>query len=176
MCMAFGKFPRALQPSSAMGREQPNQRCHGSTRAAGTASMACSLTRRETCTSEARITFHTAGKQTAFSRFPMRARRRAPKLVWADAQMVSPVDGGYPPMVDKRGFLWIATSYYNNWAPAGVNGPQCDTTTQQAATATCLYSTIVIWKPGALGLGTSPVGGPERCADHGILGRRQAAE
>jgi sugar lactone lactonase YvrE len=84
----------------------------------------------------------------------------SPKLVWNDTQMVSPVDGGYPPMVDKRGFLWIATSYYNNWAPAGVNGPQCDTTTQQAATATCLYSTIVLWKPGALGLGTSPVGGP----------------
>ncbi len=84
----------------------------------------------------------------------------SPKLVWNDTAMVSPVDGGYPPMVDKRGFLWIATSYYNNWAPAGVNGPQCDTTTQQAATATCLYSTIVLWKPGALSLGTSPVGGP----------------
>ncbi len=84
----------------------------------------------------------------------------SPKLVWADTQMVSPVDGGYPPMVDKRGFVWIATSYYNNWAPAGVNGPECDTTTQQTATATCLYSTIVLWKPGALGLGTSPVGGP----------------
>lgn len=63
-------------------------------------------------------------------------------------------------MVDKRGFVWIATSYYNNWAPAGVNGPACDTTTQQTATATCLYSTIVMWKPGALGMGTSPVGGP----------------
>jgi hypothetical protein len=84
----------------------------------------------------------------------------SPKLTWADTVMVSPVDGGYPPMMDKRGFLWVATSYYNNWAPAGINGPQCDTTTQQAATATCLYSSIVIWKPGALGLGNSPVGGP----------------
>ncbi len=85
----------------------------------------------------------------------------SPKLVWADTQMISPVDGGYPPMVDKRGFVWIATSYYNNWAPAGINGPQCDTTTtQQAATATCLYSSIVLWKPGALSLGASPVGGP----------------
>ena len=83
-----------------------------------------------------------------------------PDLNWADTQMVSPVDGGYPPMVDKRGFIWIATSYYNNWAPAGVNGPQCDTTTQQTATATCLYSSMVIWKPGALSLGTSLVGGP----------------
>jgi hypothetical protein len=84
----------------------------------------------------------------------------SPKLVWNDTVMVSPVDGGYPPMVDKRGFVWIATSYYNNWAPAGVNGPQCDTTTQQAATATCLYSSIVLWKPGALSLGSSPAGGP----------------
>ncbi len=84
----------------------------------------------------------------------------APKLVWADTVMVSPVDGGYPPMVDKRGFLWIATSYNNNWSPAGVNGPQCDTTDLQTQTATCLTSTIVEWKPGALGLGTSPVGGP----------------
>ena len=83
-----------------------------------------------------------------------------PDLNWADTVMISPVDGGYPPMVDKRGFIWIATSYYNNWAPPGVNGPQCDTTTQQNATATCLYSSIVLWKPGALSLGTSPVGGP----------------
>jgi hypothetical protein len=83
-----------------------------------------------------------------------------PKLVWTDTVMVSPVDGGYPPMVDKRGFLWIATSYNNDWAPAGVNGPTCDTTTLQSQTATCLTSTIVVWEPGALALGTSPVGGP----------------
>jgi len=84
----------------------------------------------------------------------------SPNLVWADTVMVSPVDGGYPPMVDKRGLLWIATSYNNNWAPAGVNGPTCDTSTLQAETATCLTSTIVLWKPGALDLGTSAVGGP----------------
>lgn len=99
------------------------------------------------------------GQADGVFEIPNEGTPTSPKLVWADAQMVSPVDGGYPPMVDKRGFLWVATSYYNNWAPAGVNGPQCDTTTQQAATATCLYSTIVIWKPGALGLGTAPVGG-----------------
>ncbi len=84
----------------------------------------------------------------------------SPSLVWADAVMVSPVDGGYPPLVDKRGLLWIATSYNNNWAPPGVNGPTCDTSTLQAETATCLTSTIVLWKPGALDLGTSAVGGP----------------
>ena len=100
------------------------------------------------------------GQADGVFEIPNEGTPTSPKLVWADAQMVSPVDGGYPPMVDKRGFLWVATSYYNNWAPAGVNGPQCDTTTQQTATATCLYSSIVIWKPGALGLGSSPVGGP----------------
>lgn len=84
----------------------------------------------------------------------------SPKLVWADTVMVSPVDGGYPPMVDNRGFVWIATSYNNNWSPSGVNGPQCDTTDVQTEAATCLTSTIVEWKPGALGLGASTVGGP----------------
>jgi len=82
-----------------------------------------------------------------------------PNLVWADAVMVSPVDGGYPPMVDSRGLLWIATSYYNDWAPTGVNGPTCDTTSVATADATCLDSTIVLWKPGALDLGSTPVGG-----------------
>jgi hypothetical protein len=82
-----------------------------------------------------------------------------PNLVWADTVMVSPVDGGYPPLVDKRGLLWIATSYNNNWAPAGVNAPNCDTTTVQTATATCLESSIVLWKPGALDLGSTAVGG-----------------
>jgi sugar lactone lactonase YvrE len=100
------------------------------------------------------------GQADGIFEIPNEGTPASPKLVWNDTQMVSPVDGGYPPMVDQRGFLWIATSYYNNWAPAGVNGPNCDTTTQQAATATCLYSSIVVWKPGALGLGTSPVGGP----------------
>ena len=100
------------------------------------------------------------GQADGIFMIPNEGTPTSPKLVWADTQMVSPVDGGYPPMVDKRGFVWIATSYYNNWAPAGVNGPNCDTTTQQAATATCLLSTIVLWKPGALNLGSSPVGGP----------------
>ena len=83
----------------------------------------------------------------------------SPNLVWTDTVMVSPVDGGYPPMVDSRGLLWIATSYYNDWAPAGLNGPTCDTTSVTTADATCLDSTIVLWKPGALNLGSTPVGG-----------------
>lgn len=84
----------------------------------------------------------------------------APNLVWNDTVMVSPVDGGYPPLVDPRGFLWIATSYNNNWSPAGWNGPSCDSTNLQTQTATCLTSTMVVWKPGALNLGTTAVGGP----------------
>jgi sugar lactone lactonase YvrE len=82
-----------------------------------------------------------------------------PNLVWNDTVMVSPVDGGYPPLVDPRGFLWIATTYNNNWGgPAGANFPACDTTNQQTQTATCLTSTIVIWKPGALNLGAGVAG------------------
>jgi sugar lactone lactonase YvrE len=84
----------------------------------------------------------------------------SPNLNWADTVMVSPVDGGYPPLVDPRGFLWIATTYNGNWAPYGVNGPNCDSTTLQTQTATCLESTIVMWKPGALNLGASNVGAP----------------
>lgn len=100
------------------------------------------------------------GQADGIFMIPNEGTPSAPKLVWADTVMVSPVDGGYPPYVDKRGFLWIATSYNNNWSPAGVNGPTCDTTDLQTQTATCLTSTIVEWKPGALGLGTSAVGGP----------------
>lgn len=83
----------------------------------------------------------------------------SPNLVWADAIMVAPVNASYPPMVDSRGFLWIATGWYNNWAPDGTNAPNCDTTTVDTAAATCLTSTIVLWKPGAADLGASAVGG-----------------
>ncbi len=83
----------------------------------------------------------------------------APNLVWNDTVMVSPVDGGFAPLVDPRGFVWIATSYNNNWYPSGVNGPSCDSTDLQTQTATCVYSTMVVWKPGALNLGSTPVGG-----------------
>jgi sugar lactone lactonase YvrE len=84
----------------------------------------------------------------------------SPTLNWNDMVMVSPVDGGYPPLVDPRGFLWIATSYNNNWYPTGWNGPSCDSTNLQTETATCLTSTIVLWKPGALNMGSSTAGGP----------------
>ena len=82
-----------------------------------------------------------------------------PNLVWADTIMVSPVNASYPPMVDSRGLLWIATGWYNNWAPDGTNARNCNTTTVDTAAATCLTSTIVLWKPGAADLGATAVGG-----------------
>jgi hypothetical protein len=82
-----------------------------------------------------------------------------PNLVWADTIMVSPVNASYPPMVDSRGLLWIATGWYSNWAPDGTNAPNCDTNTVDTAAATCLTSTIVLWKPGAADAGSTPVGG-----------------
>jgi hypothetical protein len=83
----------------------------------------------------------------------------APNLVWADMVEVSPVGGGFPPLVDPRGLIFIATGGNGNWAPPGVNAPSCDTTTLQAETATCLESSIVLWKPGAAVIGSSTVGG-----------------
>ena len=83
----------------------------------------------------------------------------SPNLVWADTVMVAPVNASYPPMVDSRGLLWIATGWYNNWAPDGTNAPNCDVTTTDTAAATCLTSTVVLWKPGAADLGASAVGG-----------------
>ena len=88
----------------------------------------------------------------------------SPNLVWDDTVMVAPVNAGFPVLVDPRGLLWIATGWYSNWAPAGTNAPSCDTSAQlpqpQTAAATCLASTIVLWKPGAADLGASAVGAP----------------
>lgn len=83
----------------------------------------------------------------------------SPNLVWADAIMVAPVSASFSPMVDRRGLLWIATGGSSNWAPAGISAPQCDTSTTETAAATCLSSTIVLWKPGAADLGASATGG-----------------
>ncbi len=83
----------------------------------------------------------------------------SPNLVWADTVEVSPVSTGFPPLVDPRGLLFIATGGSGNWAPPGVNSPTCDTTTTQTAAATCLASTIVLWRPGTAILGSAPAGG-----------------
>jgi sugar lactone lactonase YvrE len=82
-----------------------------------------------------------------------------PNLNWGDTVEIAPVGGGFPPLVDPRGLIFIATGGSGNWAPPGVNAPSCDTTTLQAETATCLESSIVLWKPGTAVIGSSPVGG-----------------
>jgi hypothetical protein len=84
----------------------------------------------------------------------------APNLVWADTVRVSPVASGFSPLVDPRGLLWIPTGGSSNWAPPGSAAPTCDTTSTQTVDATCLDSTIVLWKPGSLNMGSSPVGTP----------------
>ncbi len=83
----------------------------------------------------------------------------SPNLVWADTVMVSPVGSGFPPLVDPRGLIFLATGGSGNWGPPGVNVPSCDTTNLQTETATCLYSSVVLWKPGTAVVGSSPVGG-----------------
>jgi hypothetical protein len=79
----------------------------------------------------------------------------APNLVWADTTRVSPVGAGFPVMLDPRGLMWIATGGSGNWVPSGSNAPACDSSSIQAANATCLTSSIVLWKPGALNLTSS---------------------
>lgn len=82
-----------------------------------------------------------------------------PNLVWNDTVRVAPITAQFPPLVDPRGLLWIAIGWYTNWAPSGTNAPTCDTSSTQAETATCLESTIVLWKPGAAVLGSAAAGG-----------------
>lgn len=81
-----------------------------------------------------------------------------PNLNWNDTMMISPVQAGHQPFVDPRGLLWIATGGNSNWAPTGTLAPTCDATTVQTADATCLESTIVLWKPGIAGGSTSAGG------------------
>jgi hypothetical protein len=82
----------------------------------------------------------------------------SPNLVWADTVQVSPVASGFSVLVDPRGLLWIPTGGSSNWAPPGSSAPNCDSTNTQTVDATCLDSTIVLWKPGTLDMGSSPVG------------------
>ena len=78
----------------------------------------------------------------------------APKLVWADTIMVSPVGSGFSVLIDPRGFLWIPTGGSGNWAPPGTVAGPCSSTN----VAGCTSSTVVLWKPGAVNVGASPVG------------------
>ncbi len=82
----------------------------------------------------------------------------SPNLNWNDTVMVSPVYAGHAVLVDPRGYLWIPTGGSSNWAPPGTLAPNCDSTSQATIDATCLYSSIVLWKPGAAIAGPAPVG------------------
>jgi hypothetical protein len=82
-----------------------------------------------------------------------------PNLVWADTVMISPISGSHQPLVDPRGFLWVATGGSSNWSPTGTLAPNCDTLTTQTIEATCLASTLVIWEPGMANLGSAATGG-----------------
>ncbi|MGA7339228.1 MAG: Ig-like domain repeat protein [Terracidiphilus sp.] len=82
----------------------------------------------------------------------------APNLVWADTVMISPVAAGFPVLVDPRGLLWIPTGGSGNYNPPGSIAPTCDTTSVKTVAATCLESSIVLWKPGTLNVGASPAG------------------
>ncbi len=95
----------------------------------------------------------------------------SPNLVGADMVMVSPVSGSHDPLVDPRGFLWVATGGSNNWSPTGTLAPTCDTTSIQTEDATCLASSIVIWKPGAASLGSAAVNGatPVQLASYSVV-------
>jgi len=84
----------------------------------------------------------------------------APNLVWADTVRVSPVASGFPVLIDPRGLLWIPTGGSSNWAPPGSAAPTCDSTNTQTVDATCLDSSIVLWKPGELNMGSTPVNTP----------------
>jgi hypothetical protein len=90
---------------------------------------------------------------------PNEGTPKSPNLVWADTVMVAPVSSGFPPLVDPRGLIFMATGGSGNWTPPGVNGASCDTTTTQTEAATCLASSIVLWKPGTAVLGSTTVGG-----------------
>jgi Bacterial Ig-like domain (group 3) len=82
----------------------------------------------------------------------------APNLNWSDTVMVAPVYAGHPVLVDPRGYLWIPTGGSGNWSLPGTIAPNCDSTSTATVDATCLYSTIVMWKPGTANVGPAAVG------------------
>lgn len=99
------------------------------------------------------------GNVSGIFMIPNEGTPTAPNLVWNDTMMVSPLEAAHQPLVDPRGFIWGATGGNGNWHPTGTVAPTCDQTNIQTIDATCLYSTVVIWKPGAANIGASTAGG-----------------
>jgi hypothetical protein len=92
---------------------------------------------------------------------PNEGTPKAPNLVWADTVRVSPVYSGFYPLVDPRGYLWIADGGGgSNWAPAGTIAPVCSTKTNTTIDQTCTSSSVILWAMGGANVGTSPVGTP----------------
>jgi hypothetical protein len=92
---------------------------------------------------------------------PNEGTPKAPNLVWADTVRVSPVYSGFYPLVDPRGYLWIADGGGgSNWGPTGTIAPVCSTKTNTTIDQTCTSSSVVLWAMGGANVGTSPVGTP----------------
>jgi hypothetical protein len=86
---------------------------------------------------------------------------KAPKLMPSQMQMVSPYAANSDVILDPRGFIWMAQGGSSNVALTGTTLPSCNTSgTTAQIDATCQYSSMIIWKPGALNLGSTPVGTP----------------
>jgi hypothetical protein len=90
-----------------------------------------------------------------------------PNLVWADRVIVAPVGAGFSVLPDSRGFLWIPVNSSVNWAPEGYLAPTtcgCFSSTGKACTSaitgnynSCVQKSVVLWAPGTLNAGSSPV-------------------
>jgi len=98
---------------------------------------------------------------------PNEGTQTVPKLVWADRVLVSPVGAGFSVLPDSRGFLWIPVNSSVNWAPEGYLASTtcgCFSTSGKACTSTitgnyntCVQKSAVLWAPGTLNAGSSPV-------------------
>ena len=88
---------------------------------------------------------------------PNEGTPQAPNLVWNDAVQVAPVVAGFAAAVDPRGYIWIPNgSTGNNWTAQGTLSTACSSLN----VAGCTTSGVILWAPGSLGLGSSPVGTP----------------
>jgi len=96
---------------------------------------------------------------------PNAGTAKAPKLMANEMQMVAPYAANSSVVLDPRGFIWLAQGGSSNVGLYGTTPPTCNTSgTTAQIDATCEYSSMIIWKPGALNLGSTPVGTPSTAA------------
>jgi hypothetical protein len=92
---------------------------------------------------------------------PNAGTAKAPKLMPANMVMVAPYAANSSVVLDPRGFIWMAQGGSSNVGLYGTTPPTCNSSgTTAQIDATCEYSSMIIWKPGALNLGSTPVGTP----------------